>query len=191
MNLPNSLTLGRIFLAPLFLAVFMFHLYWPSHLWALSLLFIFGVGELTDLLDGILARKLNQTSELGKLLDPFADVVSRLTFFLALLLADILPFWFFAIVLYRELGITFWRLHLVQSKVVLAASLGGKTKAWLYFGVSLLGILSWAGRPWQLGWEWEGLGLWLWNGFLVITAILSVGTFAEYLMRGVKLLKKI
>ncbi len=190
MNLPNTMTLSRIVLAPIFLTLFMLHLGSPNPGLAFLILFVFGLGEITDLLDGIIARKLHLTSDLGKLLDPFADVVSRLTYFLALLLSDIIPFWFFALILYRELGITFWRLHLVQNHVVLAASLGGKAKAWLYFGVSLAGLLSWLGRSWGWGWEWSDLNGWLWIGFLILTAGLSLGTFLEYLVRGIALLKE-
>lgn len=189
MNVPNSLTLARISLAPLFLGLFMYQLGTPSEGIAIALIVLFAVGELSDLFDGLLARKLRQTSELGKLLDPFADVVSRLTYFLALLLADVLPFWFFTVVLYRELGITFWRLYLVQHHVVLGADLGGKTKAWLYFGVSAIGLAAWLGRPWGWGWEWEGLAAWFWNSLLGVTLAVSVWTFANYLRKGAALLK--
>jgi CDP-diacylglycerol--glycerol-3-phosphate 3-phosphatidyltransferase len=189
MNVPNLLTLGRIILAPAFLGLFMYHLNDPQAWLAWLLVGIFALGEITDLLDGVLARKLHQISELGKLLDPFADVVSRLTYFLVLLLADVLPFWFFSIILYRELGITFWRLYLVQHHVVLGANMGGKTKAWLYFVVSLLGLASWLGRPWGWGWEWEGLINWFWNGFLIAVLAVSVGTFVNYLFSGFRRLK--
>lgn len=186
MTVPNTLTLGRIALAPVFLTVFMARLTAPRVWNAIAAAAIFFLGELTDLLDGILARRLRQTSELGKLLDPFADVVSRLTYFLALLLADVLPLWFFAVVLYRELGITFWRLYLVQSDIVLGANLGGKTKAWLYFGVSAIGLFGWLGLPWGLGWKWEGLLLWLWNAYLAVTAGVSTGTFVQYVYLGIR-----
>ncbi len=189
MNVPNSLTLVRISMAPVFLSLFMFQFQSP-HTWiAVTLIVLFIVGEVSDLLDGILARKLHQISELGKLLDPFADVVSRLTYFLVLLLADVLPFWFFAVVLYRELGITFWRLYLVQHHIVLGANIGGKTKAWLYFGVSLIGLASWIGRIWGWGWEWQGLASWFWNGLLIVTSAVSLGTFLHYVRDGRRRLK--
>jgi len=69
MNIPNSLTLIRIALIPVFIVVFYLPYKW-THLLAAA---IFTLAALTDLLDGYLARKLGQTSKLGAFLDPVAD----------------------------------------------------------------------------------------------------------------------
>ncbi|MFQ5661488.1 MAG: CDP-diacylglycerol--glycerol-3-phosphate 3-phosphatidyltransferase [Gammaproteobacteria bacterium] len=69
MNLPNSLTLLRIVMIPVFVVVFYLPFKW-SHLLACLL---FSLAALTDILDGYLARKLNQLSSLGEFLDPVAD----------------------------------------------------------------------------------------------------------------------
>jgi CDP-diacylglycerol--glycerol-3-phosphate 3-phosphatidyltransferase/cardiolipin synthase len=69
MNIPNSLTLVRILLIPVFVLVFYLPLKWANV--AASL--VFSLAALTDLLDGYLARRLGQTSALGQFLDPVAD----------------------------------------------------------------------------------------------------------------------
>lgn len=69
MNIPNSLTLIRILLIPVFIVVFYLQYKW-SHMLAAA---IFTLAAVTDLLDGYLARKLGQTSKLGAFLDPVAD----------------------------------------------------------------------------------------------------------------------
>ena len=71
MNIPNSLTLFRIVLIPVFVVVFYFPYEW-KHLVTAA---IFGLAALTDLLDGYLARRLDQTSPFGAFLDPVADKI--------------------------------------------------------------------------------------------------------------------
>lgn len=69
MNIPNQLTLLRILLIPVFVAVFYSSFKWNN----LFACLVFSFAALTDILDGYLARKLNQTSSLGAFLDPVAD----------------------------------------------------------------------------------------------------------------------
>ena len=69
MNIPNQITLLRILLIPVFVLVFYYPFKWNSQIACL----IFTLAAVTDILDGYLARKLNQTSSLGAFLDPVAD----------------------------------------------------------------------------------------------------------------------
>ncbi|GJM05437.1 MAG: CDP-diacylglycerol--glycerol-3-phosphate 3-phosphatidyltransferase [marine bacterium B5-7] len=69
MNIPNQLTLLRILLIPVFVLVFYLPMSWSNYFACL----IFTIAAVTDVLDGYLARKLNQTSSLGAFLDPVAD----------------------------------------------------------------------------------------------------------------------
>ncbi len=96
----------------------------------LWLLFIYI--EISDALDGDIARRTNQVTDLGKVLDPFADVFSRLTYFVCLLVAHLMPVWVFIIILYREFGIIFIRLLMYRKGVALAARSGGKIKTVMY-----------------------------------------------------------
>ncbi len=178
MGLANRITFFRIALAPVFAALFSAWAAWRDPSWLVLVWAVFLLSELSDILDGWVARKLGQTSDIGKLLDPFSDVLSRLTIFLALLLVGVAPLWFFLIVLYRELSMTFLRTLMVQKGVVQAASNGGKLKAWLYFIASFWGLVqvTWPGFVSAELWFWIGQGL------FALAALQSLGSFLQYLL---------
>lgn len=176
MGLANRITFFRIALAPVFAALFSAWAAWREPLWLVLVWVVFLVSELSDVLDGWVARKLGETSDLGKLLDPFSDVISRLTLFLCLLLIGVAPLWFFLVVLYREVSMTFLRMLMVQRGVVQAASKGGKAKAWLYFLSGLLGLVS-VTFPTLVP-----SAIWYWGltVFFALAAIQSLVSFAGY-----------
>ena len=80
----NCLTFFRIFISPIFLYVYLQHdaLGINTKTLPYILLFLLGVSELSDAFDGLLARKYNQVTDLGKILDPMADSISRISVFL-------------------------------------------------------------------------------------------------------------
>lgn len=183
MNFANRITLFRIALAPLFLGLFFWQTAHPAELWLLAVLWgLFLVGEASDVLDGWVARRYGQQSDLGKLLDPFADVISRLTVFLCLLMVDIAPLYAFALVMYREISVTFLRLLLVQRGRVLAASSGGKLKAWLYFLASLAGFgqYTWKIAAADSYAAWQPWLFWAVQGLFFLAVVLSVVSFLQY-----------
>jgi len=143
MTLPNRLTVLRIILSPVFLLFFFIDTFLPiSPLAAVSVVAVlFAAIELTDLLDGYFARKLDQTTDLGKVLDPFADSLSRLTYFLCFTFAGFMPIWVFVLILYRDLGVSFIRLLMAKRGVVMPARLSGKIKAVIYAAAGLAGVL--------------------------------------------------
>ncbi|NQT59501.1 MAG: CDP-diacylglycerol--glycerol-3-phosphate 3-phosphatidyltransferase [Bacteroidetes bacterium] len=148
MNLPNKLTVSRLIMAPLFFIAY-FLPGWvnapnPDVLitfssWTLIVLCI--AIELSDLLDGIIARRMNLITDLGKVLDPFADVISRITYFLCLAYSGIMPLWIFIIILYRELSVIFLRMIMMKRGVAMAANIWGKAKAVLYAVSGFAGII--------------------------------------------------
>jgi len=143
MNLPNTLTVIRIILAPLFF-VFFFLTEWTGCCEPVSLallIVIFAASELTDFLDGYFARKMNLVSDIGKVIDPFADVLSRMTYFFCFTISGLMPAWIFLILIYRELGITFLRMLLIRKGIAMAASIWGKAKAVSYTAGGILGII--------------------------------------------------
>lgn len=136
MTLPNKLTITRILLAPAFFLVFFLSRYFTDGLSLIMLLIswiIFAYGEISDVLDGYIARKYKLVSDLGKIMDPFADVVSRLTYFLCFSIIGIMPYWAFYVILLRELIVTFVRMVLIKNGTAMAASIWGKLKAVIYF----------------------------------------------------------
>jgi CDP-diacylglycerol---glycerol-3-phosphate 3-phosphatidyltransferase len=100
MNLPNALTIARIFLVPIVVAVLLAReigTWWAF--WGASL---FLAAALTDLLDGYLARKRKQVTTLGRLLDPIADKLLISSALVALVQLDIVRAWMVAIIIGRE-----------------------------------------------------------------------------------------
>ena len=124
MTTATKLTLLRIFLIPVFLLV----LYWgfPGANWVALLIFI--LASLTDTLDGYVARKYNQVSNMGKFLDPLADkilVAAAMCWFVE---AGQMRAWVLAAVLLREFAVSGLRLVAVEQEQVIAAAWSGKVK---------------------------------------------------------------
>lgn len=141
MNGPTLLTLMRIALIP-FIIVFSY-LDPPWRTWVS--LSIFLVASLTDWLDGYLARKNNQVTTLGKLLDPLADKLLVLTAYLVILEQRLIPAWLVILLVGREMAITGLRAFLAAEKVILSANQLGKWK--MTFQVISLSFLFVAGQP--------------------------------------------
>lgn len=127
LNGPNILTLLRVALSPVFLLCFMVHTL-GAYILCLVIAIIV---ELTDFFDGILARKSNQITDFGKLMDPFADSISRFSMFLAFLSAGLAPLWMVAIFFYRDVLVSVVRVFSMKQGILVAARKSGKTKAWV------------------------------------------------------------
>lgn len=122
MTLPNAITLARLVLiVPLAIA-----LEAGNYAWALGL-FVFAAG--TDWVDGYLARKLDQITALGSLLDPLVDKILVTTALAGLTFQGVIPAWTVTVVLSREFLITGLRSAAMSAGIVLAASWWGKVKA--------------------------------------------------------------
>jgi CDP-diacylglycerol---glycerol-3-phosphate 3-phosphatidyltransferase len=126
------LTLARIALSPLFLIVYLYYQDFGISLFVLPylLLMLLGVLELSDLFDGFVARRTNQVTDLGKILDPMADSILRLSVFLTFTQGLIgLPLSIVLVFLYRDSAISTLRTVCALRGVALAARLSGKVKA--------------------------------------------------------------
>ena len=146
MNLPNRLTVTRLVMTPVFFVIFFLTDIFPSFnpvLYAVLLVLFYGVMELTDLLDGKIARKHGLVTDLGKVLDPFADVICHLTFFTCFLASGIMPVWAFIPILWREFSQSFTRMLMMGKGKAMAANIFGKAKTCLY---ALTGICGFALR---------------------------------------------
>lgn len=140
MNLPNKLTLLRVFLIPFFL-LFMY-ISIPFH-FAIALV-IFAAAAITDALDGKIARKHNLVTNFGKFLDPLADkvlVISALTVFVEMdqIKMGAIPL---IIITAREFMVSGLRLLAADGGVVVAAGIWGKLKT-AFTMVTVVGILFW------------------------------------------------
>lgn len=143
-NTANTLTASRIAMSPIFFVVAFLPVWGGPRFSLISVMVLwvlFVLMEITDVLDGAVARSLGIVTDLGKVLDPFSDVVSRLTYFVVFVAFSIMPVWMFLLILYREVGIIFVRMMMIRDGIALAARAGGKAKAVLYAVSTGLGLL--------------------------------------------------
>jgi CDP-diacylglycerol--glycerol-3-phosphate 3-phosphatidyltransferase len=138
LNLPNTLTVLRIFLVPLLVVVLLTrgagHVYFGSAIFALAVL--------TDYLDGFFARRRNEVTRLGILLDPLADKLLTAAALLSLVEMGLVPAWVVMIILARELAVTGLRNVAAGRGVLIRASVLGKAKMAAQVTAILLLLLS-------------------------------------------------
>lgn len=136
MNLPNKLTVLRIFLIPVFIIVAIVPMDWGTiHAFETDLpvtqlvaAIIFAVASITDWLDGKIARSQGLVTNFGKFADPLADKMLVMTAFIVLVGQGKAASWIIAIIVCRELAVTGLRLLLVEDGEVMAAAWPGKIK---------------------------------------------------------------
>ena len=137
MNLPNKLTVLRIFMIPIFVIIMIAPLNWGTvsvlgstiQVTKLVAAVIFAVASFTDWLDGYIARAKGLVTNFGKFADPLADKLLVSTALILLVDEGLAPGWVVAVILARELAVTGLRLLLVeQGGTVLAAAWPGKIK---------------------------------------------------------------
>jgi CDP-diacylglycerol--glycerol-3-phosphate 3-phosphatidyltransferase len=135
----NLCTLSRIVLSPLFVILFLQGNRW-SLVGATAVAILL---EITDIADGALARRLDNVTEVGKLLDPFADRIARFSAFLAFFAHGerYCELWMLLVFFYRDAAVSFLRILAARNQVVLAARLSGKIKAW-FQGIAILTTLG-------------------------------------------------
>ncbi len=187
MNLPNKLTILRIIMIPIFVALF--YITAIPYNYAISA-GVFALAAFTDFLDGYIARKYNLVTNLGKFLDPIADKVLVSTALIIMLLpiggTVILP-WYasiaVAVIIARELMISGFRIVAASKGLVLAADKTGKIKTF-FQDISILVLL--------VGASFEGLysivniiGL----ALLGISALLTIISGTEYIVKNISVLK--
>jgi CDP-diacylglycerol---glycerol-3-phosphate 3-phosphatidyltransferase len=123
---PDQLTVARALAVPIVVVLFTWdfedHAYWATA--------VFVVAMATDQVDGWLARRRNQTSALGALLDPIADKVLVLAMLVMLVGEGVAPAWMVAAIVVREFLVSGLRLAAIQRHVVIAARDLGKVKTW-------------------------------------------------------------
>ena len=148
-NLPNILTLLRIFLVPLLVAALVqqqLRISWRSHLLVANdflALSLFLAAALTDLLDGYLARRWKQVTTVGTLLDPVADKLLISAVLISLVQIRLLPGWLVILIIGREFAVSGLRSIAAAEGYVIKAGELGKSKTVLQvIGVTLILISS-------------------------------------------------
>lgn len=137
MNLPNKLTVVRIFLIPLFIICLVVPFSWGQigsganavTVTSIVAMVIFVAASLTDFIDGQIARRQHLVTNFGKFADPLADKMLVMTAFIILVEHHQVPAWVAAIIVCRELAVTGLRLLAVENESkVIAAAMPGKIK---------------------------------------------------------------
>lgn len=171
MNLPTGITVSRLLGLP-FLFYFLSHPT-PSHRWMSVSIFL--VAAATDWLDGYLARRLNQVTELGKFLDPLVDKLLVLAPLLSLIELGQVPSWGVFLILGRELAIAGWRVNpnLTGNTTIQGANLWGKLKT-----VSQISAIAFLIAPLPPAWDTPSLIL-FW-----VSVLLTLISGIIYLLPG-------
>ena len=169
-NIPNAITLLRVALIPVFVAVFSSDI--PYKNLASAALFL--AISFSDMLDGHLARKLKQVTEFGKLIDPIADKLLISTV-LIVLIGQGVDLWMALVIIAREVILTAARLYLLKSHPVIPASFLGKSKTFIQTFAIVFAILGF-----RFSWH-----------LMLIAVILTVVSGIEYVfqikkMTGIK-----
>ncbi|MDR1664626.1 MAG: CDP-diacylglycerol--glycerol-3-phosphate 3-phosphatidyltransferase [Clostridiales bacterium] len=127
MNLPNRITLFRVFMIPVFLIFYLSDPLYESY-GKLIALIIFIIASASDALDGHIARKYNLVTNFGKLMDPLADKLLVAAALVALTSRGVLPAWVTVLIISREFVITGLRQLALEQNIVIAASFWAKLK---------------------------------------------------------------
>ncbi len=177
-NVPNTLSLIRVFLAPLVLLFLSLRIdtpisFLPEVSWGDALAAtVFIIAALTDTFDGYIARRDNLVTNLGKFIDPLADKVLVVAAMLALIELDRVPAWIVMVIITREFVVTGLRLVAAAEGVVIAASKGGKLKTVCQIIALIMLILK---IPYGMAVMWVAMILTVWSGM-------------DYLIKGSKII---
>lgn len=174
-NLPNLLSIARILCVPLFIILLLNHLYG----WAL---FTFIAASITDAIDGLLARVLNQKTVLGSYLDPAADKLLNASSYTALAVFNLVPSWLAVIVVSRDviicvgLMILFWTSHPLEIRPSIASKL---TTIFQFCTIIAALLLIYAPPPHFMGGIRDVL-IWATAAGTIISGL-------QYILRGVRI----
>jgi CDP-diacylglycerol--glycerol-3-phosphate 3-phosphatidyltransferase len=170
MNLPNTITVARIGLVPVFLLL----AYAEGRDAAIGAFVVFLVASLSDSLDGYLARKNNTISRVGQFLDPLADKLLVGAALVVLVDTRTFPLWAALVIAFREIAIQILRTSIVSGGGDLPASKVAKAKT-----VVQITMVCW----WLLPWSDTNVGHWLLLAGAIATTLWSG---AEYFIRSEK-----
>lgn len=172
MNLPNKLTILRVFLVPIFVIFMLTNLGGQYNNWISLVIFV--AASLTDLLDGYLARKNNLVTNFGKFMDPLADKLLVCSALICLMAIDRVPAWMVLVIISREFIISGFRLVASDAGVVIAASYWGKFKTISQIVMIIALLIEF---PYAFVFSW-------------IAVILTIVSLVDYMAKNLNVIKK-
>jgi CDP-diacylglycerol--glycerol-3-phosphate 3-phosphatidyltransferase len=184
-NLPNKLTMARIFLIPVFMAFVLLKMpkgqaIFPHQDIVAAVIFILAAA--TDGLDGYIARKRGQVTVLGKFMDPLADKLLVSAALISLVELGDVPAWIAWVILSREFAVTGIRAIAAADGTVISASKLGKIKTVTQV-IAISAILL---HDWPLSLLHIPIG----QPFLYIALVFTIISGVDYILKSKKLLKK-
>jgi len=193
MNLPNKLTLARIILSPVFMALILID---DTRAKLVSLV-VFVVAALTDLGDGYFARRRGLATGFGKFMDPLADKILTSTALISFVALGYVRGWMVTVIVGREFFITGFRSLAAYRGMLIAPTLGAKFKTLLQMitisAILLFVYLKATLAP--LGYHWaifeSGTTKTVFDWLMGANVILAVATGLDYLIRNFALLKNV
>lgn len=176
MNIPNSLTVVRIILVPLFVIFLSARI--PYGIYLATVIFI--IAALTDSIDGYLARKWKQVTTLGKLLDPLADKLLITAALISMVELQMIPGWIAIVILGREFAVTGLRAVKSQKGIIISANIWGKLKTITQI-IAVIWILLENISPTLKSWN---IGRWIMYLALIITIYSGFKYFKDFHIDG-------
>ena len=195
MTLADKVTSIRLVIAPIFFVFYLLPRFFPSGFagagegnmfvlgapWDVVILWILFLGsELTDMLDGIIARNRGEVSDFGKLYDPFADTLTQLTYFFCFVIDGILPPLLFLAVLYREFSILLIRNLMLKKGIAMGARIGGKIKTFTYVLAAGLALLVSSMVRLGIGGDFYRILTMAAEGVFVVSVVFAIVSFFDY-----------
>ena len=190
MNLPNKITLFRVFLIPIIMVIAEINalqqdtFFLGMTLGNFIMLIIFLIGTFSDFLDGYIARKQYIVTDFGKFADPLADKILVLALMVILLeQKTLLPGYAVTIILAREFIVTGFRILAASKNVVIAAGWLGKIKTNLQFFMVILILINGPAKP--------TLGVFEYIILVVVyaTVLMTIISGAEYIIKNIHVFK--
>ncbi len=170
MNLPNKLTMARIIMVPIVMALMIAQQ-------NIAALIVFAIASITDFLDGYIARKYNLVSSFGKIMDPLADKLLAFGALIAFIQIGIVSVWAPIIIIAREFFVTSMRVVAVSKGKVIAASWWGKIKTNVQLFAIIFALLLYKSYP-----QLAGILIW-------VAAIFTIASWIAYIFENLSVFK--
>lgn len=183
MNLPNKITVFRFCLIPVFAVVFLMELVFPEQKQLVDYIAVavYAIASISDFFDGYLARKNNEVTDFGKLMDPLADKILVATALICFVqLRSNFPCWCAVVVVARELIICGFRQLAAEKKIIIMASYWGKAKTFVSLVMCILYILDWQYRWFNIT---ETVFMW-------VATVLTIISLVDYLIKNWHIMKE-
>ena len=170
MNLPNKLTMARIIMVPIVMALMIAQQ-------NIAALIVFAIASITDFLDGYIARKYNLVSSFGKIMDHLADKLLAFGALIAFIQIGIVSVWAPIIIIAREFFVTSMRVVAVSKGKVIAASWWGKIKTNVQLFAIIFALLLYKSYP-----QLAGILIW-------VAAIFTIASWIAYIFENLSVFK--